>query len=67
MKRKTHKNCMYSKPFIQRPKNFNPFHMFSAFIKVRHERDGIPSKLNMSTIGIPTKRFLAAVLLEQRL
>jgi hypothetical protein len=38
--------------------------MFSAFFKVRHERDEIPSKLNMRAIGIPTKRVLAAVLLE---
>ena len=30
--------------------NFNPFHMFSAVVKVRHERDGIQSKLNMRTI-----------------
>jgi hypothetical protein len=43
--------------------NFNPFHIFSAVVKVRHERDEIPSKLNMRTIGIPTKRVLAAVLL----
>jgi hypothetical protein len=46
IKNKKHKNYILNIPSNFQT-NFNPFHIFSVFIKVSHERDGILNKLNM--------------------